>query len=385
MKKDILIAPFGYTKAEKRAVQKVMDTGSMAYGMPNLVFEESFNSWLVGYKNQQAQAPLFSVSLGSCSVALELALRAAHIKGGVIVSTFNWVSVVAAVVNAGATPQFVDIDRKTWSVSLELIKAGVDSTTEAILIVHYAGVPVEMDEIYQFAKQQKLFVIEDCAEALGVYSKRVPKPVLRVGMSADVSCFSFSVGKHISIGQGGMLVSRNQEFVDRVRSYAFAGLIPGIKSNQYRVTVDRPGSNLLMGSLPAVVASEQLALLTTRNERRCAIAREYRRRLNLGLFTVRYILGDECPPFFPVKLNPLINRRAFIEGMKTARIETNVYFDPPVHTQPYYAAMTKFGVNFEHAEELALKVVALPSHFQLTERDVEYVANTANQVAESLA
>ena len=169
-------------------------------------FEESFTDYLGGG---------YAIAVSNGTVALQLGLTALGIGRGdeVIVPNFTFGASINAIVHSGATPVLADVDRETWTIDLAEMERLITPRTKAIMPVHIYGQPARIDEIKAFADGRGLFVIEDCAEALGAtYKNR------RVGLDGDCACFSFFANKSITTGEGGMVVFRRAEVAKRARS-----------------------------------------------------------------------------------------------------------------------------------------------------------------------
>jgi perosamine synthetase len=152
----------------------------------------------------------FSATVSNGSVALEIALRALKLKKGseVILPTFTIISCCNAIINAGLKPVLVDCDSKTWNMKVEDIKKKISRKTSAIMIVHIYGITVDVDPVLELAKSKKLKIIEDASEVHGQEYKKK-----KCGTFGDVSTFSFYVNKHITTGEGGMILTNKKKFM----------------------------------------------------------------------------------------------------------------------------------------------------------------------------
>ena len=153
----------------------------------------------------------FSTSVSNGSVALEIALRSLKLKKGseVILPTFTIISCCNAIINAGLKPVLVDCDLKTWNMNFEEIKKKISKKTSAIMIVHVYGITVDIDPILAIAKSKKLKIIEDASEMHGQEYKKK-----KCGSFGDVSIFSFYVNKHITTGEGGMILTNKKKIYE---------------------------------------------------------------------------------------------------------------------------------------------------------------------------
>jgi len=150
-------------KQDYKVVEKSLKTGWLTHGSNNLLFEKKFNE-LIGSK--------YSISMNSCTSALECSLKIIKKKGEVIIPSWTWVSTANAVINTGNTPVFADVDINSRNITGEEIKKNITKKTIAAIIVHYAGLPCEMDEILKITKKNNIELIEDSAETLGATWKK---------------------------------------------------------------------------------------------------------------------------------------------------------------------------------------------------------------------
>ena len=259
-----------YSEEEAEAVSAVLLSNKVNYwtGQETVSFESEFASY-VGAD--------YGVALANGTVALEIALEAIGIKMGdeVIVPSRSFVASASAVVRVGAIPVFADIDVDTQNVSVTTIEPVVSSRTKAIICVHLAGWPCDMDPICELAGALGLYVIEDCAQAHGAFYKG-----RSVGSLGDVGCWSFCQDKIISTGgEGGMITTSNPEIwrtawsikdhgksMDKMRSSA-----PTVG---FRWVHDEIGSNYRMTEMQAAIGRIQLKRLPVWNELRLANAKK---------------------------------------------------------------------------------------------------------------
>jgi len=192
---------------EKKYLQECIDTGWIS---SEGLFVERLES---GLCHQTGRKHAFAVCNGSA--ALELAVKAIGIKKGdeVIMPTFTIISCALAVVRAGATPVYVDGDSHTWNMKVEDIEPLITERTKAIMAVHIYGITVDMDPLLEIAKKYKLKVIEDAAEVIGQTYKGRP-----CGSFGDMSTLSFYPNKHITTGEGGMVLVNDDELAERCKS-----------------------------------------------------------------------------------------------------------------------------------------------------------------------
>jgi len=239
------------SQEEKDAVLRVLNSPQLVHGPVSLEFEDAFSTFIGGG---------YSTSTSSATTALQLAYMVLGIGRGdeVIVTSLTHVATANSIVAVGATPVFVDVDLETGNISTKQIEKAITEKTKAICVVHYLGVPVKMDEVLRLSKSKGLFVIEDCALALGTYfgSKHV-------GILGDFGAFSFYPAKHITTGEGGMLVSKEESMIvkaAKTKAFYYSKnvgdrKIPGLYD------IVGFGLNLRMSEIAAAIGIEQLKKL----------------------------------------------------------------------------------------------------------------------------
>ena len=222
------------------------------------LFEKAFSDYLGG-------GHALAVSNGT--VALQLALTTLGIGRGdeVIVPNFTFGASLNAIIHAGATPVLADVDAETWTIDLVEFKKLISPRTKAVMPVHIYGQPARIDEIKAIADENGLFVIEDCAEALGAtYKNR------RVGLDGDCTCFSFFANKSITTGEGGMVVFKDPEMAQRARILRDHGMSP-----QKRYWHDYAGFNFRMTNMQAAIGVAQMERIDEFLSRKKAIFKAY--------------------------------------------------------------------------------------------------------------
>src|SRR5262249_12402395 len=163
----------------------------------------------------------YAMALNSCTAGLHLSMIVAGVKSGdeVITTPMTFCATANTILHAGATPVFVDVDRRTMNIDPDLIEQAVTSRTRAIVPVHFGGRPCEMDAIMEIARKHDLVVIEDAAHCIeGIYKG------MKVGNIGDITCFSFYVTKNIVTGEGGMVTTNHEEWADKIKMYALHGM-----------------------------------------------------------------------------------------------------------------------------------------------------------------
>jgi perosamine synthetase len=230
---------------EKKYLNQCIDTGWISSEGPFVEQLEQKFAARVGRK--------YGIAVSNGSVALDAAVAALEIGKGdeVILPTFTIISCAAAIVRAGAIPVVVDCDRNTWNMDVSQIEAKITSRTKAIMVVHIYGLPVDMEPVLALADKYGLYVIEDAAEVHGQTYKGIP-----CGSFGNISTFSFYPNKHITTGEGGMLLTDDEQLAQRCRSLRNLCFQP-----QKRFVHEELGWNMRMSNLQAAIGVAQLERL----------------------------------------------------------------------------------------------------------------------------
>lgn len=308
----------------------------------------------------------YSLSVPNGTIALHLALLSLGIGKGdeVIVPTLTYIASVNAITYTGARPVFVDSLYSDWQMNPSDVSKAVTNHTKAILAVHLYGHPCDMSFLNKIAKDKNLFIIEDCAEALGSLYKGE-----HVGSFSDIATFSFYGNKTISTGEGGMVVTKNKALYERALHLKGQGLA---KNREY--WHDIIGYNYRMTNICAAIGLAQLEQIeeTLRTKRR--IFNLYSNLLEDSEFLIQPESGDVFHSYWMVSvLVPDANLRDFIrDTLADLGIETRPVFYP-VHTMPMYSRIHR---HHPVAEDISSRGINLPSFPGLTDEQVTYVSDS---------
>ena len=364
---------FGAPKIEQPEIDEVvasLQSGWLGTGPKVARFEQAFSA----YKGAKHAA-----ALNSCTSALHLSILAAGIGPGdeVITTPMTFCATVNAIIHAGATPVLADVNPDTMNIDPEDIERKITSRTRAILPVHFAGRPCEMDAILGIAVREDLVVIEDCAHAIETeYRGR------KTGTFGNFGCFSFYVTKNIVTGEGGMVLAKKEEDIARIKVLGLHGMSKdawkrfsdeGYKHYQ----VVECGFKYNMMDLQAAIGIHQLERIEQYWHRREEIWRRY----NDAFADLPITLPSEIEPgtrhayhLYTILIDESragITRDAFLNGMTAKNIGVGVhYMSIPEH--PYY--QKTFGWNpadYPHAMRIGRQTVSLPISAKLTDDDVE--------------
>ena len=368
----IPLCKINFNIRELQAINRVLKSGWLTDGPINTAFEEKFAKY-IGVKR--------AVSLNSCTAALQLAVEALEIKGEVILPSFTFVASANAVVKAGATPVFADIEYGTCNIDPFDIARRITPRTQAIMVVHYAGQACAMDKIMELAAQHKLKVIEDSAETIGGTFRK------QKTCSFSIGCFSFFPTKNITTGEGGMLTTNNDALADKIKALAGHGITKSAYDREY--TQDPwlreatfAGYNFRMSSILAAIGVEQLKKLDTMNAQRREHAAYLNKKLKFDEIDLPIEL-KECRhvyQMYTLKVRD-ISRRDFVSGLRKKGVLASVHFSPPVHLQRYYVERYKSShQDLPVTERIADSIVSLPMYPGLTKKELNYMINAVGKV-----
>ncbi len=310
-------------------------------------------------------------ALNHATAGLEIALRAAGIGPGdeVITPALSFVATANVIVRVGAKPVFVDVDLDTRNIELDQVEAAIGPRTRAIMPVHFAGLPVDMDRLYAIAGKHRLRVIEDAAHAIGAaWQGR------QIGSFGDLVCFSFHVNKNITTIEGGAIVGGSPEEVDAIERFRFHGLK---KSGPDAFEVLEPAGKANLSDVSAAVGLAQLSHLATFNATRRRLALRYFENWSTSAPVRLPARGDEghswhlFAPLLPLA-EWRITRRAFIEAMAARGIGVGVHY-PAIHLFAAYRALGYREGQFPNAERIGRETVTLPLFPAMQTSDVDRV------------
>ena len=350
---------------EKKYLCECIDTGWISSEGPFVKeFEEKMSS-TVGRK--------YGIAVSNGTAALEVAMQAIGVGEGdeIIMPAFTIISCAMAVTKLGAVPVLIDSDVHTWNMNVREIERKITSRTKAILVVHLYGLPVEMDKVLELAQKYNLKIVEDAAEMHGQTYKGKP-----CGSFGDLSTFSFYPNKHVTTGEGGMVVTDDEELAERCRMLRNLCFRKDI-----RYVHDEISDNYRFTNLQAAVGLAQLERLDEFVEKKRRMGRFYTERLR-GIKGIRLPVSkteyaDNIYWVFGIVLdrdNELSNRE-IVKLLAAEGIGTRTFFWC-MHEQPVYQKQGLFkGERFEGAEYLARKGFYIPSGLALSEAQMEVVVD----------
>ena len=312
----------------------------------------------------------FGVAVSNGSGALDIAVQALKIGPGdeVILPTFTIISPAQSVVRAGAKPVLVDSDPVTLNVDVSQIEAKITSKTKAIIVVHIYGLPVDMDPILSLCKKYKLYLIEDAAEMHGQAYKGK-----KCGSFGDISIFSFYPNKHITTGEGGMVMTDDPELAQRSRNLRNLAFEP----EQRRFIHNELGWNYRMTNMQAALGLAQLEKIEEHIAKKRAIGKAYReglrglRGFQLPLERTEY--AENIYWVFSLVAETQELCESTVAKLKTANIGTRPFFWC-MHEQPVFKKMGLFiDEKYPIGEKLARNGFYIPSGLGLSQEDIDRV------------
>jgi hypothetical protein len=305
------------------------------------------------------------------TAGLQIALEACGIGPGdeVILPAMTFVATANVIVRTGARPVFVDVDLDTRNIDLDQMEAAIGPRTRAIMPVHFAGLPVDMDRVHALAQRRGLRVIEDAAHAIG---SRIGDR--SIGSFGDLVCFSFHANKNITTIEGGAIVGGSPQEVAAIERLRFHGIL---KRSPDQFEVDAAAGKANLPDVNAAIGLAQLPRLTELNDKRRHLAGHYFERFRDQPLLRLPARGDSghswhmFAPLLPVRSHA-VSRLAFINAMAARGVGVGVHY-PAVHLFAAYRALGYREGQFPNAERIGEETVTLPLFPQMTFEDVDRV------------
>ena len=355
---------------ERKYLNECIDTGWISSEGP---FIQKFEEGIADKVNRK-----YGIAVCNGSSALEVAVVALGIGVGdeVILPTFTIISCATAIIRAGAIPVVVDSDPITWNMDVNQIEDKITSRTKAIMVVHIYGLPVDMDPILDLADKYKLFIIEDAAEMLGQTYKGRP-----CGSFGDISTFSFYPNKHVTTGEGGMVVTNDDQLAERCRSLRNLCFQP-----HKRFVHEELGWNFRMSNLQAALGVAQLERLSESIIRKRQIGQRYTELLadisciQTPLPSTNYAENIYWVYGIVLKDSVSVDASEVMKSLSTFKVGSRPFFWC-IHEQPIFQKMGLFkDTILPVAEQLARKGFYVPSGLALTNQQIEEVSRILHEV-----
>jgi len=355
---------------EKKYLIKAIKDGFVSSSGP---FVEKFENQFAKRVNRK-----FAISVSNGTAALQLATEALDIKKNdeVILPSFTIISCVLPIVRCGAKPVLIDSDPQTWNMNVNKIEEKITPKTKAIIAPHIYGLPVDMDPLLRIAKKYNLKVIEDSAEALGLKYKNK-----ECGSFGDVSTFSFYANKHITTGEGGMIVTNSKKIADRCRSLRNLCFVKKKRFIHYEL-----GWNYRFTNLQAAVGLAQLEKLNIFIKKKRNIGKIYNNHLSkINSFYTPLKKKSYAENIYWVyglvlKKKCKISLESFMNKLKKEGIETRNFFWP-LHKQPILKKMGLFkNVKLPVSEYLGKNGFYIPAGLALNNKQQTFVIDKLKKI-----
>jgi len=362
-------------KQEKIYLKKCIDTGWISSeGEYVKRFEKTFSKY-----NKR----IYGVAVSSGTGALDIAIKSLNLKRGdeVIIPTFSIISTALCVIKLGLKPVLVDSNLKNWNMDAEQIIKKINNKTKAIVITHIYGFPVDMKKILEVAKKKEIKIIEDAAEMIGqtYFGKKC-------GSFGDISVFSFFANKHITTGEGGMILTNNKKLYLKCKS--LRNLCFGVGNNKFNH--DDIGWNYRMTNLQAAVGCGQLENITWIVKRKREIGKRYIsilskcNKIHIQLNKLKYARNIFWVFGILIKKSTGISRDQIVNELLKHNIQTRNFF-LPMHKQKIFQKMRLFPKNqkLKNSEYLSANGFYLPSGLGILNKQIDFVGKTLLNILET--
>lgn len=321
----------------------------------------------------------YGIAVSNGTAALEIAIKSLNLKKNseIIIPNFSIISTAISVIKNNLKPVLVDVDLENWNMSIEQILKKINKKTKALLITHIYGYPVHMEKILKIAKQKKIIVIEDAAEMIGQeYKNRL------CGSFGDISTFSFYANKHITTGEGGMILTNNENYYKK--SNSLRNLCFGLGNNRFNH--DDIGWNYRMSSMQAALGLSQLKRLSSIVKKKREIGKLYFSLLKDNKFiqiqkpsnsyskNIYWVFG------VVVKSHKKYNRNYVVKELLKKKIQTRNFFFP-MNRQKIFKKLKIFAKNkFPNSDYLSSNGFYLPSGLSLSNNEIKYICKNINLI-----
>ncbi len=367
--------PYNKPLIGEEEIKEVIDTlksNWLTMGPKTIQFEKDLAEYL-GAKHV--------ITVNSCTAGLHLSLLALGIGEGdeVITSPYTFAATGNVICHVGAKPIFVDVQEDTFNIDPKKIEQAITEKTKAIIIVHFAGQSVDLDEIIKIADKHGLKIIEDAAHAIGSeYKER------KIGSMRNLTCYSFYATKNLTTGEGGAIATNDDALADRLKVLRLHGISKDAwkrynQGEDWYYEILEPGWKYNMTDIQASLGIHQLRKLESFIKKRQEIAKAYDEKLSkIKKITLPLKKSDRNHVYhlYPLLLENY-DRNLFIKEMEKRNIGTSVHFIP-LHLHPFYQELGYKKGDFPIAENLYSREVSLPLYPGMTDEDVNDVINAIN-------
>ena len=353
------------TDEDVKAVTESVREKRLSQGEYVQRFEDEFAKYL-GVKH--------AVAVCNGTAALHTALVAIAIRPGdeIIVPSFSFISTANCALFQGAKPVFVDIDSATYNIDPNKIEEKITDKTKAIIPVHYAGQPADMDPIRKIAEKYGIHVIEDAAEAHGALYKGK-----KAGSLAELACFSFYPNKNMTTGEGGMITMNDDELSEKMRMIRSHG-----QDERYHHVI--LGYNYRMTDIQATLGIVQLRRLNWVIKKKAEKAAYYNKQINAKFgdeIKIPYLApyATHAYMFYSVRFKSKEIREKAVAKLEEKNVETRIAF-PPIHIQPLYKELFGYSRGYlPVTEKVADTILCLPIYPHITQKVQDYVLSAMKE------
>jgi dTDP-4-amino-4,6-dideoxygalactose transaminase len=360
-------------ESEKNAVMRVLDSGWLSLGAETERFERAFAHY-IGCD--------FAVATSSGTAALHLVLKAVGVGPGdeVILPSLTFVAGLNMVLHLGAAPVFADVTSlDDPTISPDEVRRRVSPRTKALMIMHYAGFPCDMEPLMSIAGNAGVPLIEDAAHAPG--ASFCGK---RMGSWGAAGCFSFFSNKNLAVGEGGMVTTNNHVIAEKVCALRSHGMTSGTwdrhRGHSFLYDVRSEGFNYRIDEMRSALGAARLEQLDEHNRRRRRISRTLRDALaEMGALSIPFRKADpdeSACHIFPVILDSRVDRASFMALLKDRGVQTSVHY-PPTHR--FSTFRDRFSVELPITEAFSAREVTLPLFPGMTDEDTEAVVSAVRE------
>ena len=362
---------------EKKSVSQALNSSLLTNG-PNLFkFENDFSKYT---KSK------YSVGVSSATSALHLSLKALGIgkNDQVIVPDLTFVATANAVLMTGATPVIADVNIDDFNIDIESIEKNITKKTRAIIPVHFAGNPCNMDKIMKIAKNNNLYVIEDCAHAIGSYYKNK-----HLGTFGDLGCFSFYPTKNITTLEGGMVITKSKTLSNYVKTSRNHGITKTLqdrytKGFPWEYDIPEAGYNYRMDEIRALLGIQQLKRIEKINSQRRNAVKYYNKKLSeiegITPQSIQDIEKNSCHLYI-IRLNKEkfgLKRDVVFKKLLKRRIQTSVHYKP-LHKFSIFKTAKNF-TNLQNSNKLYEEILSLPLYTGISKKEQDIVINELKSI-----
>jgi perosamine synthetase len=328
----------------------------------------------------------YAVAVSSGTAALHSACAVAGISSGdeAITTPITFAATANAIVYGGGKPVFADIREDTLNIDAGEIRKRLSPKTKAILPVDFAGHPADLDEIRKIAREKGLIIIEDATHALGAeYKGR------KIGSLADMAIFSFHPVKHITTGEGGMILTNNKQFYEKLKIFRHHGIVPKPDKGPWYYEIPQLGHNFRITDFQCALGLSQLKKLAFFIQRRRKIAARYNEAFAKMEEIITPFEEDFVKAVYHIYVIQLraemlkVGRKEIFEALRAENIGVNVHY-LPVHLHPFY--QDKFGYkrgDYPKAERYYERAITLPIFPKMSDEDVKDVIEAVRKVITS--